>query len=221
MIFNNKFKLKIGGVVAILASTLAFSPAANAINFTIGNSSANSNGTNVNLGQSFRNDPSASGSSINLETWTFSFFDVASQTTALSSVLTIYTGVGNGGSTVGTSSNTAFGGGNAVTWTFNGGLSIIDNVTYSAVLAPNLAIKTNSGLNPNPAYLDGAFTFGSTSFNSDDTVFEATFSNVTSVPFDFDPSFGVLLLGGAWAGNKALKKFKASRNLDVTQQKKD
>ena len=217
MISNNEFKLKIGRVVAILASTLAFSPAANAINVTIGNSSATSSGVNSNLGQSFINEPLGAGSSINLDTWTFSFFDVASRDTALGSVLTIFTGVGNGGITVGTSNTVAtssFGGGNAVTWTFNGGLSIIDNVTYSAVLAPTLAIKTNQGGDPYP---DGAFTFNNGSFSADDTVFQATFS----VPFEFDPSFGMLLLGGAWAGNRALKKFKASRNLDVTQQEKD
>ncbi len=163
---------------------------------------------------------------INLNTWTFSFFNAANQTTARNSVLRIFTGAGNGGSIVGTSSsaaNSAFDQGNSVIWTFAGGLQLTDTTTYTAVLAPNLNYRLNFDGAPNPAYANGVLTIGTNSIASLDTVFEATFSdpNATPVPFDFDPSFGVLLLGGAWAGNRALKKFKASRNLDLTQQKKD
>jgi hypothetical protein len=223
---NNKFKLKMGGVVAILASTLTFSPAADAINLVIDNSLGNSISGSANAGQSFINDPSGSGSLINLNTWTFSFEDAANQTTALSSVLTIFTGTGNGGVAVGTSNsaaNSTFDQGNSVIWTFAGGLQLTDTTTYSAVLTPFLNYRANfdfSG-NPNPAYANGVLTIDAFPIDNSDTVFEATFSNPTAVPFDFDPSFGVLLLGGAWAGNRALKKFKASRNLDLTQQKKD
>ncbi len=224
---NNEFKLKMGGVVAILASTLAFSPAADAINLVIGNSVANSvHGTNDG-GQSFINDPSGSGSLINLNTWTFSFADAVNQTTARNSVLTIFTGTGNGIlPAVGTSNsaaNSTFDSPNgfSVIWTFAGGLQLTDTTTYTAVLAPNLNYRLNYYFEINHAYANGALTYGTASDPDADTVFQATFSSATPVPFDFDPSFGVLLLGGAWAGNRALKKFKASRNLDLTQQKKD
>jgi hypothetical protein len=39
----------------------------------------------------------------------------------------------------------------------------------------------------------------------------ATFSSATPVPFDFDPSFGVVALGGIWAGRKVIKKIKTSK----------
>jgi hypothetical protein len=38
-----------------------------------------------------------------------------------------------------------------------------------------------------------------------------TFSSATPVPFDFDPSFGVVALGGIWAGRKVIKKIAASK----------
>lgn len=38
-----------------------------------------------------------------------------------------------------------------------------------------------------------------------------TFSSATPVPFDFDPSFGVVALGGIWAGRKVIKKIKTSK----------
>ena len=163
---------------------------------------------------------------INLNTWTFSFFNAANQTTARNSVLRIFTGAGNGGSIVGTSSsaaNSTFDSPNgfSVIWTFAGGLQLTDTTTYTAVLAPNLNYRLNYYFEINHAYANGALTYGTASDPDADTVFQATFSSATPVPFDFDPSFGVLLLGGAWAGNRALKKFKASRNLDLTQQKKD
>jgi hypothetical protein len=38
-----------------------------------------------------------------------------------------------------------------------------------------------------------------------------TFSSATPVPFEFDPSFGVVGLGGIWAGRKVTKKIKTSK----------
>ena len=39
-----------------------------------------------------------------------------------------------------------------------------------------------------------------------------TFSSLaTPVPFEFDPSFGVVALGGIWAGRKVIKKIKTSK----------
>jgi len=165
---------------------------------------------------------------INLNTWTISFASATDQTNASNSIngLLIFTGgAGNGGMFIGASNSAAnstfdsLNGGFSVIWTFAGGLQLTDTTTYTAFLFDTLKYRVNSsGVNPNPAYANGALTFETSSINDIDTVFEATF---TPIPFDFDPSFGVLLLGGAWAGSRALKKFKASRNLDLTQQKKD
>ena len=38
-----------------------------------------------------------------------------------------------------------------------------------------------------------------------------TFSSASPVPFEFDPSFGVVALGGIWAGRKVIKKIKTSK----------
>lgn len=209
---KGEFKIKMGWVTALFAATLALAPAANAINLTIGNSVVNDIDILLNAGQSFINDPSGTGSTIKLNTWTFSFGDAPSRTEALSVVLSIYNGIGNGGTVVGTSSTTAtsaFDFGNSVTWTFTGGLDITDNATYTAVLAPFLNYRLNGiGTDPNPAYPNGTLTSGTIPIANFDFVFEATFSEVP-IPFEFEPSLGILLLGGAWAGNRALKRFRA------------
>jgi hypothetical protein len=204
-------QLKTGGVIALLASTLAFSPSAFALNTTIGNSFTNIAGSGSNNGQSFINDPSGTGATINLDTWTFAFINAANQTTAAASTLTIYSGTGNGGTVVGTSSNTStlnFGSPSfpAVTWTFTGGLQIIDNQTYTAVLAPNLGFRfTASSVYPN-----GVRTSNTTGFSNSDTVFQGTFSAATPVPFEFSPALGLGVLGGLFALKRFVKKKKAS-----------
>jgi len=153
------------------------------------------------------------GSLIKLNTWTISLGSAANQTTALGRVLNIYAGIGNGGTLVGTSSTTAtstFDLGNSVTWTFTGGLEITDNATYTAVLAPTiLTYRINNGVSPNPAYPNGVYTVGTNTFANLELLFQGTFSEAAPIPFEFEPSLGILLLGGAWAGNRALKKFKA------------
>jgi hypothetical protein len=161
--------------------------------------------TNSNAGQSFINDPSGSGASINLNTWTLVFQPLASQTTAAATTLTIYNGTGNGGTIVGTSSSTStltFASSPAVTWTFAGGLQITDTATYTAVLAPELTYRSIfSDLYPN-----GLVTTGTIPNPSFDIVFQGTFSAVTPVPFEFSPALGLGVLGGLWAAKKFLTK---------------
>jgi hypothetical protein len=54
--------------------------------------------------------------------------------------------------------------------------------------------------------------FNVTSLPTDPTITGVTtFSSATPVPFDFDPSFGVVALGGIWAGRKVIKKIKTSK----------
>jgi hypothetical protein len=199
---------KTSGVIALLASTLTLSSPGFAANLTIGNSTYNSTfRSQVNTGQSFINDPAGTGATINLDTWTFPF-DQGTESTAAGSILTIYSGTGNGGSVIGTSRNsspstlTRF---PALTWTFSGGLPITDNATYTAVLAPSLFLVGNLTFAAD-AYPNGTATQGTSKFASGDLVFQGTFSAATPVPFEFNPTIGLGLLGGVFLMRKSLRK---------------
>ncbi len=129
--------------------------------------------------------------------------------------LRVFTGNGNSGTQIGsslTSIVTTLAGLTATRWTFTGGLTLIDNQTYTAVLVggtdiPDGVLLFNaSAANP---YANGFATFGSNPFDigeNFDTVFSANFSSAsTPVPFDFEPSAGLAVLGGLWLGRKYLK----------------
>jgi hypothetical protein len=94
----------------------------------------------------------------------------------------------------------------AVTWTFTGGLSVIDNQTYTAVLAPDLEYSVNFS----SQYPNGNVTIGSIDEFPIDLVFRGTFSSATPVPFEFSPALGLGVLGGLFALKKLVKKKKAS-----------
>jgi len=173
-----------------------------------------------NLGQSFKSPQTVSGGLVNLDTWSFQFVDAGNAVTARAAQLNIYLGTGNGGSIVtnGTSTSAILstltganfnGGANSVTWSFTG-LQLSDTATYTAVLAPALDYRyTDTDTN---LYPDGGITQSNTSIDASyDFVFQASFSTPTAVPFEFDPSFGVVAIGGLWLGNKAIKKFKANQ----------
>jgi len=51
------------------------------------------------------------------------------------------------------------------------------------------------------AYSDGSIIGGSSASS-------VSLTQATPVPFDFDPSFGLLALGGAWTVRKMIKKSK-------------
>jgi hypothetical protein len=196
---------KIGGVTALLFSTLIISNSSFALNTNIGNTASNSNASAGNVGQSFINDPLGTGVAINLNSWTFAF-DLGTQGTAATSTLRILNGIGNGGSVVGTSTATSIGtlgGFPSVTWTFAGGLAITDTSTYTAVLVPVLTYRTSSASNPYP---NGVLTIGTFQNTSADTVFQGTFSAVTPVPFEFNPALGLVGLGALSLGKKFLFK---------------
>jgi hypothetical protein len=93
---------------------------------------------------------------------------------------------------------------NPVTWTFAGGLAITDTSTYTAVLAPNLTFLFN---NFDP-YTNGRGTFGTGDLfiSATDTVFQATFSAATPVPFEFSPALGLVGLGALWVAKKKFAK---------------
>jgi hypothetical protein len=204
-------------VIALLATTLAVSDSATAINLTIGNASSNTNvsGTSANVvGQSFINDPiNGTGASILLNDWTFQVNQrnpplPASNPLSSAATLNIYAGTGLGGELKGsTTTYTTDGSGfnSTATWTFAGGLSLIDNQTYTAavIYSANLIFEASSA---NP-YADGILTQSdSGNLTSYDTVFSANFSAATPVPFDFEPTGGLLVLGGGWLLRRHLKK---------------
>jgi hypothetical protein len=205
-------------VIALLATTLAVSDSATAINLTIGNASSNTNvsGTSANVvGQSFINDPiNGTGASILLNDWTFQVNQrnpplPASNPLSSAATLNIYAGTGIGSTPIGsaTTYTTAGSGSNSTaTWTFAGGLSLIDNQTYTAAVisSANLGFPSSSS---NP-YANGIVTRSvSGNLTNHDTVFSANFSPApTPVPFDFEPTGGVLVLGGGWLLRRHLKK---------------
>jgi len=173
------------------------------LNNTIGNLTIDTNAVGSNFGQSFINDPLGTGETIKLNTWTASFLFGGSREAAAAATLTIRNGVGNAGSVVGTSSSATTGtiGGQSVTWTFAGGLNLIDTSTYTAVLAPSLGYRLS-----NNRYANGALTNNTARIVTLDTSFEATFSAATPVPFEFSPALGLVGLGVLWSGKKFLSK---------------
>jgi hypothetical protein len=210
---------KMGGVAVLLATTLAIADSALAINLSIGNSSNNITFGGDDIGQSFINDPTGTGASILLNDWTFAVIDLDFTSVPFNPVpvigreLRVFTGNGNSGTQIGsslTSTVTTLAGRTATRWTFAGGLTLIDNQTYTAVLVGGtsfpggILVFDASDVNP---YANGFTTSGSNPFSADfDTVFSANFSSAAApVPFDFEPSAGLAVIGGLWLGRKYLK----------------
>ena len=206
-------------MVALLAATLAISDSASALNVTIGNSSQTMIASDLSaLGQSFINDPSGTGASILLNDWTFAveefdFSTFTSKPLSSAATLNIYAGTGINGTLIGSAttydSTVTLAGFTAAKWAFAGGLSLIDNQTYTAaVISPandSLGFKV-SDTNPYP---NGYVTRNASGdLTDDDTVFTANFSAgaATAVPFEFEATGGLGILGGAWLLRRHLQK---------------
>ena len=208
--------MKMGGVIALLATTLAVSDSATALNLTIGNTSnstAVDNGGGNTIGQSFINDPSGIGTSILLNDWTFAVSDLFGDPLSSAATLKIYAGTGIGGTEIGSvttyDSSVTLAGFTAAKWTFVGGLSLIDNQTYTAAVtsSDNLSFVA-SDANPYP---NGYLTTTDSGLagiigQSYDTMFSANFSESTPIPFEFEGTGGLLVLGGGWLLRRHLKK---------------
>jgi hypothetical protein len=176
------------------------------------------------VGQSFINDSTGNGTAIKLYDWTFGLSQT-SISSALTKTLDIYRDTDNSGAFIGTNgtvvgsstvtSLSSFAGGNSVTWTFTGGLDLIDNATYYAIIRYSRSSIGNIFLQKNPSgsdpYLDGLFISGATPGPLTDTVFQANFSPPTPVPFEFDPTGGLMVLGGGWLLRRHLKKKKSTK----------
>jgi hypothetical protein len=200
-----------GGVAALLVSILAVSDSASAFQLTISNTVSGGFQGLPNPGQSFKNNPAGSGASIFLDDWTFAYNDLSNANADLSKTLSIYLGGGNGGTLLYNSTSTTlvtFAGFNSVKWTFSGA-SLTDNAIYTAVIqGSSAALRQDFSTNPYP---DGNVFSDSTDLTTRDTVFQANFSSATPVPFEFEPTGGLLILGGGWLLRRHLKKKKSTK----------
>ncbi|OIP69249.1 MAG: hypothetical protein AUK48_14865 [Oscillatoriales cyanobacterium CG2_30_44_21] len=195
-------------MTAILAGSLAICESALAINLTIGNPNPEDFLSGNDYGQSFRNDPAGSGATILLNDWTFGFNTTNDANNALGNTLSIYSGIGKNGTAIASASapNTAlvtFGGVDSVKWTFVGGVSLIDNLDYTVVIEGSSSALLVSFSDD---YANGDLTSGASSTGVIDAVFEGNFSATTPVPFEFEASGGLAMLGGAWLLRKRFQK---------------
>jgi hypothetical protein len=200
---------KVGGVTALLVSSLVISNPCYALNTTLSVTTFEQNRfISGDLGQSFINDPMGTGESIKIDTWTFTFANEFSQSLVDIKNLNIYSGIGSGGTIVGTSNATSkgfFGSFLSVTWTFGGDFAITDTSTYTAAIvldsvAPALFVPTTIISDPNTFLTSGGIGLPGLS-----TIFRGTFSAVP-VPFEFSPALGLFGLGALWAFKKFLLK---------------
>ncbi|MEI6328841.1 MAG: hypothetical protein WCP16_06390 [Pseudanabaena sp. ELA645] len=199
-------------MIALLATTLATADAVSAINLTVSNTVSNTFGPDTFLGQSFRNDPSGSASPVTLNSWTFAFADLTNANAAQALTLSIYNGVGNGGLKVGDSTGaatTTFAGFNSVIWSFSGLPQLTDTSTYTAVI--NNSSLLSVPLATSSTYSNGNFTARNVSVTTIDTVFQGDFSSATPVPFEFEPTGGLMVLGGGWLLRRHLRKKKSTK----------
>jgi hypothetical protein len=197
---------KAGGVIALLASFLSISDSASAIGLTVSNLSGNGTiavATN-NAGQSFTF--AGTGTTILLNDWSFVFNSSASATTASSQTLSIYSGNGNGSAPLynsTTATTFTLGALGGVKWSFSGA-SLTDNATYTAVIQGISPTGTLVRSNLNP-YSGGTAYSGTTAAPTIDLIFQG---NATVVPFEFEPTGGLAVLGGGWLLCRHLKKKK-------------
>jgi hypothetical protein len=223
--------LKISGITASLVSALAIAAPSFALNPTIGNNLSENSFGGTNIGQSFINDPTSTGTIINLNSWTFGLaaesVGVAANSTLTN--LSIFLGTGNGGRLIGSSTTTSLAPvsgivnpATPITWTFAGGLQLRDNVTYTAVIVGNTPISFRGSVTnpyPNGGEFDARFTGSAGASSVLDTVFRGNFSAIDTtpipIPFEFSPVVGLSVLGGIASfkvGSRLIKKAKAAKN---------
>jgi hypothetical protein len=205
-----KSLIKTGGVAALLASSLTVCDSAFAINLTISNTSfTGGDGNGGDAGQSFINDSGGSGATVYLNSWTFALPSAADANNANALTLRIYSGIGNAGSLVGSSigsTTTTFAGQPGVQWNFNS-LPLTDNLTYTAVMSGSSSgnpffLYTTSNPYPNGGLVQGTDDYAGSGY---DMVFQGQFS-AAPIPFGFEPTGGLAVLGGAWLLHKRLQK---------------
>lgn len=88
------------------------------------------------------------------------------------------------------------------TITVAGGVVTLSDLTfYEDISGNSLSLATSFG----------NYTLNSSGYELSNITSGTTFSAATPVPFDFDPSFGLVALGGIWAGRKVIKKIKTAK----------
>ena len=193
-----------GGVTAIFAVSLSLAESALAINLTVSNPTAANFTNQTNVGQSFINDPTTgTGATIFLNDWTFTFDTSINADAARTKTLSIYSGGGNGGTLLASSTTTTpvtFATLPSVRWTFASGVSLVDTQPYTAVIQ-----GTTSGISiSGSTYPNGALYLGASTI-ANDLTFEGNFS-ATPVPFEFEASGGLAMLGAGWLLRKRFQK---------------
>ena len=92
-------------------------------------------------------------------------------------------------------------------YTFDGNTPLAFGTQYYAFYPTNVAVTVrNSGSNP---YIGGAIYVGGSINSTVDTTFTATLSDTpaaTPVPFDFEPTGAVVILGGLWGLKRWVNK---------------
>ena len=193
-------------MTAIFAVSLSLAESALAINLTVSNPTAANFTNQTNVGQSFINDPTTgTGATIFLTDWTFTFDTSTNANAARTKTLSIYSGGGNGGTLLANSTTTTpvtFATLPSVRWTFASGVSLVDTQPYTAVIqGTTTGIRFSGNTYPN-----GSVYIGAGAGTSNDLTFQGNFSAATPVPFEFEASGGLAMLGAGWLLRKRFQK---------------
>ncbi len=195
-------------VTSLAAIAIAPIPA-QAISFTIGNSTGSTaSGDGSFTGQSFTPNVGGNASDANFTTvsglnpsqvyitnFTFTGFIGPAPTS-----LDLYTNVNRTGLLTSSTSNSGF------SYTFDGLTALTFGTQYYAFYPIDISVQ-NSFAFTNP-YTGGDLYSGSFQLNGIDNAFTATLSDTpaTAVPFDFEPTGAVVILGGLWGLKRWAKK---------------
>ena len=192
-------------MTAIFAVSLSLAESALAINLTVSNPAGSGNTGQTLIGQSFINDPTTgTGATIFLNDWTFTFDTSINADAARTKTLSIYSGGGNGGTILANSTTTTpviFAALPSVRWTFASGVSLVDTQPYTAVIQGNTFGISFSG----DTYPNGSIYVGAGASLNNDLTFQGNFS-ATPVPFEFEASGGLAMLGAGWLLRKRFQK---------------
>ncbi len=195
-------------VTSLAAITLAPIPA-QAISFTIGNSNSSFTTTPPSFtGQSFTPNVGGNASDANFTTVLTSNpsqvyltnFTFTGSTGTAPTQLNLYGSNDRTGLLTSSTSSSGF------SYTFDGLTALTFGTEYFAFYPSDSAVTVSLG-SPSP-YSGGSLYDNGGEISSVDTTFTATLSTTpaTAVPFDFEPTGAVVILGGLWGLKRWVKK---------------
>jgi hypothetical protein len=216
-------KLKTLGGFFLLASSLTFSPSAYALNFTSANSAGGniSGGNTLSYGQGF--NPSVQGNagtgtrpvSGSVFLTSFSFGAVSSASgIAVGNLYVFSAPYTNTPTNLAVTSTNLIGSSNGTSsnfYTFAGnGLTLDVNTDYYAYQdAANIFVGFGGTYGNASSQIGFQANNSSSSFSpvpAADLNFTANFTTSVPVPFEFSPTLGIGILGGAWLVRRKLRK---------------